>query len=205
MKANWKVAALASIIVILLILLFVPVASTERIILAPDPSSINETTVLSSGELSYVSVRQTGSATLAYAWFGVGFSPYADSYDCSVAEFTCSYAPTSSYPDVTIFPSTVLAPPEVEVSQIHVTQNVTEPTSLVTSFVVTNNGGDIIGVYIYLNETSSASEGPIISPGESQNCTFSVYPPTAPSPGDHYFLKIITSAVTLIMYVEVEG
>ncbi len=203
MNAVWKAAVPVAL---LAVLLFLPVFACGRTVMAPDPSSLNETALFQLGELSYLSARETGQTSLSYLWFGLGLSPYRGSYDCSTAGFACTYTPTSSYPDVTIVPPLGGQAPSLDISQIHVTLNKSEFTTLNVTFAMRNKGAQPAFGYIYLNESSAAGYNfTVVDPGQSAVCRYTVYPATVPSPGDHYFLKIIAGGEVMVRYVEVEG
>jgi len=180
-------------IALVLVLLFAPLANTERAVMAPDPSSFADAMESSLGQLSYLPVNQTGHSSLAYLWFGVGPPPsYESSVRCDTPQFICSYVATSSYPDVFIF---LNAPPtpEVDISQVHLRLNRSELVFINVTFVLRNNGPAPVDTSVTLNGTLLSvtyKNPPAASPGQSTTYSFVVYPPSIPKSGDHYFVKI---------------
>ena len=192
MKGVWKGIVAASGIALVAVLLFAPLSSSERTVMAPDPSSFANAMTFADGQLSYVPTVQAGRSSLAYRWFGVGPPPsYESSYGCDTPQYVCSYSITSSYPDVFIAPRDSQPVPQVDISQVHLTLNQSEFASVIVTFVLRNDGVEAAMPSVTLNGTlTSVTYAPQADPGQSVPYSFTVYTPGAPNIGDHYFLKM---------------
>jgi len=204
-KAAVKLALPIGALAILLVILMVPFESCQRTVLAPDLSAFDPT-VYFTGQISYVPVTQESHASLAYTLLGLGASPYNSSYSCSDAQFYCTYAPGSPYPDVFLAGTGYPSDPHVGISHIHVTLNGSEFKSVVVSFVLENDLSVPASVNVEINSSLAPTSPHGVQPGNSSQCSFTIYPSTIPEPGDHLFLKVmVLSGYFWFKYVQIEG
>jgi hypothetical protein len=179
-------------IALVVVLLFAPLANTERTVMAPDPSSFVDAFEFSLGQLSYLPVNQTGHSSLAYLWFGVGPPPsYESSNRCDTPQFVCSYDATSPYPDVFLALNGTQPIPQVDISQLHLRLNQSEFASVVVSFELRNNGPSAVEPRVILNGTMlSAGYAQVTNSSQSTTYSIVVYPAIIPRIGDHYFVEM---------------
>jgi hypothetical protein len=206
MNTAIKLAVPLAALILILALLLVPFVSCQRTVMAPDLSHFDLSTYFTA-QLSYLPVTQKSQSSLAYLWFGLGASPYNSTYDCSNSQFYCNYVPGPVYPDVFMAQSGSPTDPKASITHVHLSLNSSGLTSVVVSLMLTNDGSVARAAYVQINDsTAPPLQTPVVQPGSSSNCTFTIYPPYIPKTGDHYSLKVMVSGGYLwFKYVQVEG